>query len=667
MAYAYPDAGLDRAWGDVVQVSLFRWVVFALGISSLSSAPAWAQRSDDNAVASADDAFGTTVGNETIGLYDARNARGFQPQQSGNVRIEGMYFDRPSSGMGDVFIDRLYSGFTVRVGINSLTFPFPAPSAVVDIRLRKPLDKQVTSFVATYGPYDTTGLEGDFATPVVAGKLSVGGGFEHARFVADGGQDADDHSFGGIARFTPTEEIEVLSFFGQSQRKAFELFPFTYVAGDNLPPEQERGVNNSQPWAQQQQTDTNYGAIATAKVSPDWTLRAAIFRATYDRTKEHTTFYNNTQADGAADLVFQRGPRSLVESTSGEVQAQGVFTEGPRRHTLYAMVRGRDGSRQFGGTSQIAYGPANINNFVKVSEPPFVLGVQGRDGVKQITGGAQYVGQWRNLGDINLGVQKTNYERVLTHPINPTQTRKLSPWLYNGSVSYRPTQTLTLYTAYTKGVEDSGTTPQSARNRGEAVPATVTKQIDVGFMYVFRPGLRMNGALFQITKPFYDKDATNLYTDVGDWRQRGAELSFTGQLMPGLNIVAGAVVYQPRVIGPLVDQGVVGSVPMGRDESAARLDLQYGPASWMGVSVEGQLEYTDRGYGNTLNRADVPARLVLNLGMRYRFQAFGASGQFRARVQNVTNVYSWDFQGGNNLSFQYMPQRRATFTLAADF
>jgi iron complex outermembrane receptor protein len=121
------------------------------------------------------------------------------------------------------------------------------------------------------------------------------------------------------------------------------------------------------------------------------------------------------------------------------------------------------------------------------------------------------------------------------------------------------------------------------------------------------------------------------------------------------------------VSGPLVDQGLVGSVPAGRDESSGRFDIQYGPASWRGFSLEGQLEYNDRGYGNTLNRADIPARFVLNLGMRYRFQAYGASGNIRARVQNVTNTYSWDLQGGNNFFFQYLPQRRFTVSVAADF
>lgn len=650
-----------------MQAGLFRHAVFAIGLSGFCASAAWAQRANDNAVAAADDAFGTTVGNETIGLYDARNARGFNPQQSGNVRIEGLYFDRPSTGPGDVLVDRLFSGFTVRVGANALTVPFPAPSAVVDIRLRKPMDKQVTSVVASYGPYDQTGLEFDTQIPVVAGKLSIGGGVERTRYVSDMNADADDSSFGALARFTPTDDIELVTFFGRAMRKNSESAPFIFVGGDWLPPDQKRGVQFGQVWNQWQQHDTNYGAVGVASLSDAWTLRAGLFRATYDRRKDYTTFFNNTQRDGTTDVTFQKLLPIVIETTSGEVQAQGVYTTGDFRHTVYVMGRGRDLTRPTGGAAQLFYGTANINAMPQVREPAWVHAAQGRDSAKQITGGVQYVGQWRNVGDLNIGLQKTSYDRSLTHPTNGNSTLKQTPWLFNGSLSVKVSRDLTVFSSYTKGLEDGGSTPLNARNRGEAVPATITKQAELGFVYVIAPGLRMNGALFQISKPFFDRDATSLYTVVGDLRQRGAEISFTGSPLPGLSIVAGGVLLQPRVSGPLVSQGLVGNVPAGRDESTARFDVQYGPAAWRGFSLEGQIEYNDRGYGNTLNRADIPPRAVLNMGVRYRFQLYGVSGNVRARVQNVANTYSWDLMGGNNFFFQYLPQRRFSATVAADF
>ena len=64
------------------------------------SAPAYAQRTNDNAVTAAGDAFGKAIGNERIGIYSTEDVRGFNPVDAGNARIEGLFFaqtDRPSS------------------------------------------------------------------------------------------------------------------------------------------------------------------------------------------------------------------------------------------------------------------------------------------------------------------------------------------------------------------------------------------------------------------------------------------------------------------------------------------------------------------------------------------------------------------------------------------
>src|SRR4051812_8801921 len=104
-------------------------VAAALAAIVLLAAPkAFAQRAGENAVASADDAFGTSVGTESTGLYSTTNARGFSPIQAGNVRIEGLYFDQQSQ-----LSNRIFSGSTVRVGISAQAYPFPAPTGIADI------------------------------------------------------------------------------------------------------------------------------------------------------------------------------------------------------------------------------------------------------------------------------------------------------------------------------------------------------------------------------------------------------------------------------------------------------------------------------------------------------------------------------------------------------
>jgi len=47
------------------------------------------QRAAENAVRSADDAFGTSISRETIGLYNSGNVGGFSPTAAGKIYASG--------------------------------------------------------------------------------------------------------------------------------------------------------------------------------------------------------------------------------------------------------------------------------------------------------------------------------------------------------------------------------------------------------------------------------------------------------------------------------------------------------------------------------------------------------------------------------------------------
>ena len=68
--------------------------IVATTVAVAPSAAAFAQaRSDENAVTQAEDAFGFSVGRESLGNYNAGNVRGF-PRGGNNLRIDGLYFDQ---------------------------------------------------------------------------------------------------------------------------------------------------------------------------------------------------------------------------------------------------------------------------------------------------------------------------------------------------------------------------------------------------------------------------------------------------------------------------------------------------------------------------------------------------------------------------------------------
>ena len=98
---------------------------------ALTATPAMAQRANENAVSSADDAFGSAVGLETTGIYSDSDTRGFSPTKAGNVRIDGVYYDPVGSLSG-----RLRQSTAIRIGFAAEDYPFQAPTGIVDHALR---------------------------------------------------------------------------------------------------------------------------------------------------------------------------------------------------------------------------------------------------------------------------------------------------------------------------------------------------------------------------------------------------------------------------------------------------------------------------------------------------------------------------------------------------
>src|SRR5579872_7432922 len=125
-------------------------IALASAAAILYAAPVRAQHAADNPVASAEDAFGLTLGLESIGMYSPGQVRGFSPQAAGNVRIDGLYFDQQG-----LLSNRVIEGSTIRVGVSEIGYAFPAPTGIVDYELRHTGDgTAAATLIANVGPFD---------------------------------------------------------------------------------------------------------------------------------------------------------------------------------------------------------------------------------------------------------------------------------------------------------------------------------------------------------------------------------------------------------------------------------------------------------------------------------------------------------------------------------
>jgi iron complex outermembrane recepter protein len=155
-----------------------------------------------------------------------------------------------------------------------------------------------------------------------------------------------------------------------------------------------------------------------------------------------------------------------------------------------------------------------------------------------------------------------------------------------------------------------------------------------------------------------------LFTQLGDIRNRGIELSLSGALTQRLRAVAGAVLLDPQVTGDGVRLGRVGARPVGLPKR--RLDLSL---DWQvpveGISLDARIVNLSRRPATTLNGVFLPDRTLLDLGGRYRFKIGKIDATLRVSLGNVFDVRGFDTFGSG--TYDIIGGRTLSTYLAADF
>lgn len=621
-------------------------------------AEALAQRVNDNAVAGAEDAFGASIGNERVGLYSSNEVRGFSPIMAGNIRLEGLYVDRPAS-----FTDRLVESNVVRVGLAAQNYLFTAPTGVVDFRIRPAGERRVLSVVAAYGPMGGGRIEVDGQFPV-GEALSVAAGIAGFDDEYASGSDAVFGSYAIAARWRPADDVLVLPFWSRVDAWDREATPLYVAAPGTVPPKVARRRYTGPDWADYRNIATNYGVLGRAPLPGGFDLAAGLFRSVNDTRENHAHLLTGVQPDGSAFRRISRDPRQELASTSGEIRLSRAITGGEWAHAFHASVRGRKRDSLYGGGAAVDFGSTNVADVIAAPEPPYVLGARTRDVVEQWTGGVAYDVRWRGRASLLLGLQRTDYRKTVRRP-GAAEARVHDPaWLYNAAASWTATPRLALYGSLARGLEESGVAPDSAANRTQALPAIITDQWDAGVRRILPHNLRLVAGAFQVKKPYFAPDELNVFREMGSVRHRGVETSLTGSPVEGLTLVAGAVLMQPRVTGDPVAQGRIGREPVGQTERVLTLS-----GTWAlpveGLSLTFAANHHGRRVADQLNRAYVPAATIYDAGFRYRFDIGETPALLRLQVTNVTNAFDWKVVSSG--TFEVNAPRTAALFLTLDF
>ena len=597
-------------------------------------APAWAQRAGENAVTSAGDAFGTSVGNEQIGLYSSDEVRGFSPGAAGNLRIDGLY-------LGGLFIGnpRLLAGTSVKVGLTAQGYPFPAPTGIVELSLRPAGAEPVLSAVLHGGTQN--GLELDGQLPL-SKDFSLAGGVGYNHYLDNPGGDFSDYWSVGIApAWRPNKDTEVRAFYALEVGPKDVSTPYIFVDGPHLPPRIPHRFQG-QHWAAWHNRNDMTGLFGHTVLGGGWSLKAGLFHQVFESKRSFNTLFLDTAADGASDFVVAIHPVRTTRYSAGEARLTRQFREGPRRHEFDLSAKGGSRGGDFGGEQVVDFGPVTVGQIPpQFPKPDVEFEPETSDKSRQLTAGIAYHGIWSGVGELGVGLQKTNYRKTISPPDTAPIVTRAHPLLWNATLAVNLLRGLVAYGGYTRGLEDSGVAPEIAVNRSEAPPALLTSQRDLGLRYALGP-MRLVVGGFDVRKPYFNLDPALVFRDLGTVRHRGLEISLAGEPIEGLDLVAGAVLMKPRVSGPAVELGLIGSKPVGQAETMITSYADYRLPFARAFSVNLGINYLGKRPGSADNLLTVPARTIVDLGGRYRFSLGKAPATLRLQVSNLTSRYAWD-------------------------
>jgi iron complex outermembrane receptor protein len=641
---------------DMMRMALAAAMVFA------SARMAQAQRASENAVTQAEDAFGTSVGNEQVGLYSSYDVRGFSPTAAGNVRIEGLYFDQATD-----LNPRLQQSSQIRVGIAAQGYAFPAPTGVVDYTLRLPGAEPRLSALVESNTRGTTRVEFDGAHGLIEGRLSIAGGVGFHRDVLADGSANYEHNEAVLLKWTPLENVNVMPFWSRTDYYDKRSGQTYAPAGPFLPAFNPGRHFFGPDWALGREFDSNYGVVARITPFADWDLKVGLFRSEKKEPDSMFVLLSNLDRDGNGHLRVFADPPSGRRSTSGEVRLEHTVQEGPRLHRAIFSVRMRDRDAEYGGAAIINLGATAIGERISAQRPDFHFSPQIRDHVEQTTIGFSYQLAWKGLGVLGLGVQRPSYHKRTLIPGQQPAISDDQPWLFDASLAAEVLEDVTVYGDFTRGLEDSEIAPQNASNRNQALPAITTRQKDVGLRWAVTPGVKLVFGLFDIQKPYFNINPQNLYTQLGEIQNKGIEISLAGNVLAELDVVAGAVLAEPRVQGDAVDLGLVGRHPVGMPSRQLDVNFNWRPPQEQALSFNLGVSYQSSVPAVVSNLVSVSDRTVVNGDVRYSFVMGGYPASLKFGIQNLFDSRDWDLDGAGAYNIYWDSGRRLNARLIVDF
>ena len=596
------------------------------------------------------------------GLYDAvRNTAGVTRQQNGGdtwdqlvvrgIAVENRTNYRLNGSMPIMNFSQVPMENKERVevlkGASALYYGFTSPAGVVNFVTKRAGSKPVTSM----------GLSVDDRGSAVA-NVDLGRRFGEqqqfgVRVNAAGGTLGSylDQVGNGNRRFLSTaldwrvsNKLLLKADLEYDRRKVTEQAGVALPAAVNGVISLPRAVDPSKligpDWSNFEAQTKNAQLRADYALTDGWALTVEAGHSETARDRRLAIFRLNNAAALATGAGRITGNMQHHVTASDLLRAElaGSFHTGFIAHELTLGASRTDKSQDpiyqsnYTIASQNLYNPVPVTNVVFGAKPttPTTAALDTRDTGLYALDRMVFSPQWQSV----IGLRHTSYrsDQGASH----YDVSRTTPMV---SLIYKLTPQVSFYASSSRGLEEGETGPTGTVNQNVKMAPGVSKQKELGARWMAPAGTLVSAALFDITRPGYYTNASNVFTSDGEQCYTGLELATQGKLTRQLSWQTSAQFLDPRF--EHINAQYNGKAPENASKRTGSAFLSYAFDSVPGLGVSGGAYYYSARPVNDLNQAFLGGVTLYSAGARYAGRMAGKQVVWQLTVENAADKRYW--------------------------
>jgi len=218
---------------------------------------------------------------------------------------------------------------------------------------------------------------------------------------------------------------------------------------------------------------------------------------------------------------------------------------------------------------------------------------------------------------------------------------------------YRPLDGISVYASYIEALEEGATAPATAANAFEVFEPLVSEQYEIGIKAEGEVW-SASAALFRLERGLTYTDASNVFTQDGEARYDGVELSGKFHVTPQWFLGA-SLMYLDATNQKTSDATLEGKRIQGVAEWQEALYTEY-TLSGLPLTLTAGARHVGERPVDANNTWYVDSVTLFDAGARYEADVYGSPVTFRLNVENVADEAYWITQPGSGYLRQGAPR-----------